>query len=156
MIRWDMGGGEGGSRGECCGVPRDCWMMNVCVEGGDDGCLLSGGEGVRGGVVFAFFLTGLVSWGLGGFRRFLSFPFLGRVSLDPSSHLQVSFLEPSTSSTLHFLRSTSFCCILAWPSRTKANSGVTLVGAIGPALGCFITPALLRVETILDSMRTAW
>jgi len=37
-------------------------MMNVCVMGRDDGCLLSGGEGVRSGVVLIFFLTRLVSW----------------------------------------------------------------------------------------------
>jgi len=42
-------------------------MMNVCVVGRDDGCLLSGGEGVRGGVVLAFFLIGLVGQGLGDF-----------------------------------------------------------------------------------------
>ena len=49
-----------------CGVPRD-GGINVCVVGRDDGCLLSGGEGVWGGVVLAFFLIGLVSRGLGGF-----------------------------------------------------------------------------------------
>jgi len=48
VMRWDMGGGEGGSRGGCCGVPGDGWMMNVCVVGRDDGCLLSGAKGVRG------------------------------------------------------------------------------------------------------------
>jgi len=42
-------------------------MMNVCMMGGDDGCLLSGGEGVRGGVVFTFFLAGLVIQGLESF-----------------------------------------------------------------------------------------
>ena len=41
--------------------------MDVCVMGRDDGCLLSGGEGVWGWVVLAFFLTGLVSRRLGGF-----------------------------------------------------------------------------------------
>jgi len=41
--------------------------MEVCVMGKDDGCLLSGGEGVRGSIVLAFFLTRLVSWRLGGF-----------------------------------------------------------------------------------------
>jgi len=67
VMWWDMVGREGGSRGGCCGVPGDGWMMNVCVVGRDDGCLMSGGEGVQGGVVFAFFLTRLVSWGIGGF-----------------------------------------------------------------------------------------
>ena len=38
VMRWDMGGGEGGSRGGCCGVPRDGgWRINVCVMGRDDG-----------------------------------------------------------------------------------------------------------------------
>jgi len=31
-------------------VHGDGWMMNVCVVGKDDECLLSGGEGVRGGL----------------------------------------------------------------------------------------------------------
>jgi len=83
-----MGGGEGGSRGGCCGVPGD-GGINVCVVGRDDGCLLSGGEGVWGGVVLAFFLIGLVSRGLGGFWRFLGLPFLGRVGLDLSSQPRV-------------------------------------------------------------------
>ena len=49
---------------------RGAWdggMMNVYVMGRDDRCLLSGGEGVRSGVVFTFFLTRLVNRGLGGF-----------------------------------------------------------------------------------------
>jgi len=66
VMRWDIGGGEGGSKGGCCGVLGD-GGMNVCVVGRDDGCLLSGGEGVWGGVVLAFFLTRLVSQGPGGF-----------------------------------------------------------------------------------------
>ena len=57
-------------------------MMDVCAVGRDDGCLLSGGEGVRGVVIFTFFLAGLVGRGLMGFWRFLALPFLGRVSLN--------------------------------------------------------------------------
>jgi len=68
VMRGDMGGGKGGGRGGCYGVPGDGgWMMNVCVIGRDDGCLLSGGEGVWGRVEFTFLLAGLVGWGLGGF-----------------------------------------------------------------------------------------
>ena len=68
VMMGDMGGGKGGSRNGCCRVIGDGgWMMNVCVVGRDDGCLLSGGEGVRGVVVFTFFLAGLVGRGLGGF-----------------------------------------------------------------------------------------
>jgi len=67
IMRWDMGGGKGGNRGRCCGVPWDGGMMNVYVMGRDDGCLLSGGEGIHSGVVLTFFLTRLVRWGLGGF-----------------------------------------------------------------------------------------
>jgi len=66
VMRWDMGGGKGGSRGWCCNVSRD-GGMNVCVMGRDDGCLLSGGECVRGGVVLVFFFTRLMSRRLGGF-----------------------------------------------------------------------------------------
>jgi len=47
-------------------VPGD-GGMNVCVVGRDDGYFLSGGEGVWGGVVLAFFFTRLISRGLGGF-----------------------------------------------------------------------------------------
>jgi len=35
--------------------------VEVCVMGRDDESLLSGGEGVRGRIVIAFFLTRLVS-----------------------------------------------------------------------------------------------
>jgi len=56
VVRRDMSGGKGGSRVIGYRLCRDGgWMM-----GGDDGCLLSGGESVWGGVVFTFFLTGLV------------------------------------------------------------------------------------------------
>ena len=68
VMRGDMGGGKGGNKGGCCGVPWvGGWMMNVFVVGRDDGCLLSGGDGVRGEVVFTFFLAGLVGRGLRGF-----------------------------------------------------------------------------------------
>jgi len=61
VVRKDMTGGKGGSRVGDCGVFGDgCWMMNVCVVGGDDGCLLSGGESVWGGIVFTFFIARLV------------------------------------------------------------------------------------------------
>jgi len=79
VMRWDMGGGKGGSRGGCC-------------------------------------------------------------------------LGASISSALHYLMSASSCCILAWPSRMAAKSEVTLASAVGPASSCFVTPTLLRVETIVDSM----
>jgi len=53
-----MSGGMGGS------IVVGCWWCeDGCVEGGNDGCLLSGGEGVRGGIVFTFFLVGLVGRG---------------------------------------------------------------------------------------------
>ena len=66
VVRWYMGSGKGGSGGRCCGVFGD-GGMDVCVIGRDDGRLLSGGEGMRGRVVLAFFLTRLVSRRLGGF-----------------------------------------------------------------------------------------
>jgi len=117
--------------------------MDVCVMGRDDGCLLSGGEGVRGRVVLALFLT----------DASLAFPFwVGSVSIFLLSH-EFSFLSASISSALRFLKSASSCCILTWPSRMAAKFGVMLAGVVGLALGCFVTPALLRVETIVDSMR---
>ena len=68
VMRWDMGGGKGGSRVGCGGVPGDGgWMMGVCVVGRDDGCWLGGGESMRGRVIFTFFLAGLVGWGPGAF-----------------------------------------------------------------------------------------
>jgi len=42
-------------------------MMDVCMVGGDDGCLLSGGESVWDRIIFTFFLTRLVSRGPRGF-----------------------------------------------------------------------------------------
>jgi len=68
MVRRDMSGGKGGSWVGGYGVSGDGgWMMDVCVVGGDDGCLLSGSESVRGGVIFTFFLAKLVGRGVGGF-----------------------------------------------------------------------------------------
>jgi len=61
VVRWDMGSGNGGTRVSWEGG------VEVCVMGRDDGCLLSGGESVRGRIVLAFFLTRLVSRRLCGF-----------------------------------------------------------------------------------------
>ena len=66
VVGWDMGSGKGGSSGRCCGVSWE-GGMEVCVIGRNVGCLLSGGEGVRGSIVLAFLLTRLVSWTFGGF-----------------------------------------------------------------------------------------
>jgi len=66
VVRWDMGSGKGGGGGRCCGMSEE-GGMEVCMMGRDDGCLLSGGEGVWGRIVLAFLLTRLVSWRLGGF-----------------------------------------------------------------------------------------
>jgi len=60
IVGWDMGSGKGGCGGGCCDVSWE-GGMEVCVMGRDDGCLLSGGEGVRGRIVLTFFLIGLVS-----------------------------------------------------------------------------------------------
>jgi len=56
VVRRYMSSRKCGCGGRCCGVFE---------EGGDDGCLLSGGEGVWGRVVLVFFLIGLVSRRLG-------------------------------------------------------------------------------------------
>jgi len=46
------------------GYPR---MVDVCVVGGDDGCLLGGSESVWGGIIFTFILARLVDQGPGSF-----------------------------------------------------------------------------------------
>jgi len=80
-----MSGGKGGSRVGTSGVFGDGgWMMDVCVVSGDDGCLLSGGESVQGGIIFTFFLARLVDRGPGGFRWLLTLPLLGRVNFNLS------------------------------------------------------------------------
>jgi len=63
---------EGSGRGWGCGEP---WLTRweVMGMGRSNGCLLGGGEGVRSGVVLAFFLCGLEGWGLRSFRGFLGF-----------------------------------------------------------------------------------
>jgi len=57
--------------------------------GGRDGCLLGGGEGVRGGVVFAFLLCGLEGQGPCSFRGFLGFSLQVGISFDLSSKARV-------------------------------------------------------------------
>jgi len=66
VVRRDMSGGKGGSRVIGCRLCKDGGrMMDGCVVVGDDRCLLSSGESVWDGVVFAFFFTRLVRRGLG-------------------------------------------------------------------------------------------
>jgi len=52
--------------------------------GGGNGCLLSGGEGVRSGVVLVFFLCGLEGWRLHSFSGFFGFSLQIGISFDPS------------------------------------------------------------------------
>ena len=52
-------------------------------------CLLGGGEGVRGGVVFAFFFCGLEDRGPCSLRCLLGFSFLGGIDFDLSSEARV-------------------------------------------------------------------
>jgi len=54
-----------------------------------NGCLLSGGEGVRSGVVLTFFLFGLEGRRLRNFRGFLGFPLQIGISFDPSPQARV-------------------------------------------------------------------
>jgi len=79
----DLGGREGSGGGWGCGEP---WLgrWEVRGMGGGDGCLLSGGEGVRGGVVLAFFLCGLEGRRLRSFRGFFGFSLQIGISFDPS------------------------------------------------------------------------
>jgi len=57
--------------------------------GRGNGCLLSGGEGVRSGVVFAFFLRGLEGSRPCNFKGFLGFPLEVGISFDPSPQARV-------------------------------------------------------------------
>jgi len=57
--------------------------------GGGKGCLLGGGEGVGGGIVFAFFLCRLEGRRLHSFRGFFGFSLQGGVCLDPSPEARV-------------------------------------------------------------------
>ena len=57
--------------------------------GGGHGCLLSGGEGMRSGVVFAFFLCGLEGRGPCSFRGFLDFFLQVGINFDLSPKARV-------------------------------------------------------------------
>ena len=121
--------------------------------GGRDRCLLGSGEGMRSGVVFAFFFCGLEGRGPCSFRDFLGFPFrLGSASIFRLRR-EFSCRSASISSALRFFISASSCCIFAWPSRMAARSGVMPAGPEGPASAYLFTPALLRVETIFREKR---
>ena len=78
----------------------------------------------------------------------LAFPF--RVGLASIFRLRREFScrSASISSALRFFRSANSCCILAWPSRMAARSGVMLAALEGPTSACLLTPALMWVETI--------
>jgi len=120
----------------------------VSGMGGGNGCLLGGGEGVRVGL---YSLSSSVGWKVGDLAASdasLAFPF--RVGSASIFRLRQEFSCRSTSisSALRFFRSASSCCILVWPFRMAARSGVMLVGPEGPASACLLTPALLWVETI--------
>jgi len=111
----------------------------VMGMGRGNGCLLGGGEGVGGGIVFTFFLCRLEIRRLHSFRGFFGFSLQVGIHLDPSA--------------LRFFRSASSCCIFAWPSRMADKSGAMLGGPEGPTSACLFAPALLRVETIFREKR---
>ena len=101
-------------------------------------------------------LSSSVGWKAGDFTASevsLAFPFrLGSASI-LRLRREFSCLNASISSALRFFRSTSSCCIFAWPSRMAAKSGVMLGGPEGPASAYLFAPALLRVETIFREKR---
>jgi len=83
----------------------------------------------------------------------LAFPFwVGSASIFRLRR-EFSCRSASILSTLRFFRSAISCCILAWPSRMAARSGVMLAGPKGPASACLLNPALVRVETIFGEKR---
>jgi len=63
------------------------WEVRGMGDG--DGCLLSGGEGVRGGVVLTFFLYGLEGRRLRSFRSFFGFSLQIGINFDPSPQARV-------------------------------------------------------------------
>jgi len=60
--------------------------------GGGNECLLGGGEGVKGGVVFTFFFCGLEGQGPCSLKRLLGFSFLGGIdfNLSPEARILLS------------------------------------------------------------------
>jgi len=59
-----------------CGVCREGGrVLGGRLVGGYGGRLLSGGESVRGRIIFTFLLTELVYWAFGVLGTFLLFPF---------------------------------------------------------------------------------
>jgi len=92
----DLGGRKGGGGGWGCGKPR-LTRWKVMGMGRGNGCLLVGGEGVGGGIVFTFFLYGLESRRLHSFRGFFGFSLQVGINLDPSPEAGVLL-----SQRLHF------------------------------------------------------
>jgi len=83
-----MGGREGSGRGWGCGMPGlSGW--EVSGMGGRNGCLLGGGEGVRGGVVFAFLLCGLEGPGPCSLKGFLGLFLQGGINFNLSPKARV-------------------------------------------------------------------
>jgi len=83
----------------------------------------------------------------------LAFPFwVGSASIFRLRR-EFSCRSASISSVLRFFISANSCCILTWPSRMAARSGVMLAGPEGPSSACLLPPALLRVETIFREKR---
>jgi len=101
-------------------------------------------------------LSSSLGWKAGDFAASdvsLAFPFWVGLTSIFLLRREFSCLSASISSALHFFKSSSSCCILAWPSKIVAKSGVVPTGATGPASVCLLTPALLWVETIFERMR---
>ena len=107
---------------------------------------MSGGEGVGGRIVLAFFfINGWKTRDFAALDVSLAFPFwVGSGSIFLLRR-EISCLSASISSALRFFKSANSCCILAWPSRIAANSEVVLAGATGLASVCLLTLALLWV-----------
>ena len=78
-VGWWVWCREGSGRGWGCGMGM----------GGRDGCLLGGGEGVMGEVVFAFLLCGLEGQGPCSFGGFLGFSLQVGISFDLSPKARV-------------------------------------------------------------------
>jgi len=67
------------------------WLSGweVSGMGGRNGCLLDGGEGVKGGVVFAFLFCGLEGRGPCSLRRLLGLSLQGGINFDLSPKARV-------------------------------------------------------------------
>jgi len=124
------------------------WEVNGV--GRRDGCLLGGGEGVRGGVVFAFLLCRLEGRGRCGFRGFLGLSLQGGISLDLLPKARVLL-----SQHLHLIRAAFLqICQLLLHLRLAVQDGDEVRGDASRSRGTSIR--LLVRSSFVDGGNHLW